>query len=433
MRRGANRMWVRLGLTALGFYALASLGATWSWWTADPADDPLPGIRETSGAGLHGERGSDAAAMEPHPSAAPGNELSDATASGTRFTEPWIGFSINLHHTDSIEAYLEAIDQVAALGCTGLQIVTPAYQTDGAATKIERLIAPSRSATTEHITTLLARARQRGLRTALMPIVLFDRPRGNEWRGKIAVENWDAWWASYETVMGEFLDIAGQQRVDLFYVGSELISTETQDKRWRAWIGRCRERFGGLLSYSTNWDHYHWPTYWDALDAIAISGYWNVLALTDADEPDNALIAKRWREIRESVLAYAATQRRPVLISELGYPSLPWAMRDPWNYVARTDQTVDHAAQALGYASFLAAWDDLLTPASQPRGTGFAGVMFYHWDPYHHGGDADSGYGVRGKPAEGFLRRWLASRGPSTPHASTDASSTADGPLDVQR
>lgn len=391
MRNDQNRLLTRLGLIAAVVYALASAGAIGSWWDHRTThhDD-----RHAAAAGT--EPGMASAATAP-----PVKQLPDG---------PWVGFSLNLHHSESIEPYLKAIDEIADLGCTALQIVTPVYQENGAATTIARPIGSGRSATTEDITALLERARQRGLRTALMPIVLFEQPRGNEWRGKIAVENWDAWWTSYEAVMDEFLTLAREHDVDLFYVGSELISTEAQEQRWRAWSAHCRERFDGLLSYSTNWDHYHWPAHWDALDVIAINGYWNVLSLTDTEHPDDDAIAKRWRAIRESVLAYAERQRRPVLISELGYPSLPWAMRDPWNYIADASQSVDHAAQAKGYASFLAAWEDLLRSDAQPDASGFAGVMFYHWDPYHHGGERDSGYGIRGKPAEGFVRGWLTQR-----------------------
>src|SRR3712207_7890009 len=40
---------------------------------------------------------------------------------------------------------------------------------------------------------LIGHAKSRNLRVVLMPIVLLDRPRGNEWRGVIKPESWDEW------------------------------------------------------------------------------------------------------------------------------------------------------------------------------------------------------------------------------------------------
>ncbi len=36
-----------------------------------------------------------------------------------------------------------------------------------------------------------------------------------------------------------------------------------------------------------------------------------------------------------------------------------------------------------------------------------AGVLFYRWDPYYHGGAHDTGYGIAGKPASEIIKNWL--------------------------
>ena len=68
----------------------------------------------------------------------------------------------------------------------------------------------------------------------------------------------------------------------------------------------------------------------------------------------------------------------------------------------------DTKKQSLGYQSFLAAWgDDLRLNHEMSNRLNLAGVFFYTWDPYYAGEAEDRGYGVKGKPAEDILRKWL--------------------------
>ena len=89
-----------------------------------------------------------------------------------------------------------------------------------------------------------------------------------------------------------------------------------------------------------------------------------------------------------------------MLLSEVGYPSLPWASAHPWNYVASAGTKADHDAQARSYRAFFTAWSDVFAR----RDTGTLGFFCYYWDPYHHGQDEDTGYGIHGKPSEPVVR-----------------------------
>ena len=321
-----------------------------------------------------------------------------------------IGFTLNVYHTDHLARYLDAIDQMADLGINHLQIVTPMFQTHGGSPEVELLRGPGRGPTPEELVVLLRHARRRGLTTGLMPQVNFTQPRGNEWRGKLHPDDWPRWWASYERAIEPFLDIANQADVDLFSVGCELISTHGPDRLddWRRLIAHARTRHDGLLTYSTTWDSYDDVQFWGELDLIGVSGYWDLTTLArDRQAPMDAELDERWREIRGPLVAFAEREDRPVLLTELGYPSLPWALEKPWNYVnpAASPADADPAAQARGYASFIRAWGDALGPHETPDP--FFGVIFYAWDPYRAGGEDDTGYGVRGKPAQAVLQAWL--------------------------
>ncbi len=330
------------------------------------------------------------------------NSVSPSTSLGRHSL---LGFALTLHHTDQFHLYTQAIDEMAALGFNCLQLVTPAFQTDGASDRVFIETGPGRGPTRAQLVALLRHARQRGMTTALMPQVLLTHPRGNEWRGKINPEHWDPWWRSYEQMIDYFLGVANETGVDIFCVGSELLSTERQNQRWAQLIARVRSRFPGALTYSTNWDHFHVPTIWRDLDMIGISGYWDLTEDAQHDPPTPGDLAHRWERIRDRLLAFAQTFHKPMLFTEVGYPSLPWALQDPWNYINSDDTPTDHAVQAEGYRAFLSAWGDLLT--TQHSRSTFAGVFFYAWDPYHRGGDRDTGYGVRGKPALNVIKQWL--------------------------
>ncbi|MCX5662419.1 MAG: hypothetical protein NTW19_22290 [Planctomycetota bacterium] len=356
-----------------------------------------------------------AMAAGPAASAPGGSAGANATAPVTsaasgalaKLPHPVVGFAINFHHTEQLDDHLKAIDEMAAMGFNTVEILTPAFQRDGAATDIKVDVSPGQSPRREDLIKLLKHARDKGLTTKLMPLVLFSNPRGNEWRGKIQPEQWDPWWQAYRKNIDHFVDIANEAHVTIFSVGSELLTTEKQTDRWNALIDHVRKRFPGLLSYSTNWDHYHVPTFWKRLDMIGINGYWDLTTLAKSDPPEAQALAQRWREIRTQVLDFAATQDKPVLMTEIGYPTLPWALKDPWNYVNTNNSTPDPKAQLAGFKAFFSAWSDLL---AKPDPSRFVGVCFFEWDVYHSGGEDDTGYGVRGKPTYDLLKDWLKQR-----------------------
>ena len=332
----------------------------------------------------------------------------EKSSGSARPTTPTVGFSINLHHTGQIELYLDAIDRMAAMGCDSVQVRTPMFQRHGAAETIAILDdGPGRSPRRADLVRLLRHARDRGLHTAMMPNVLFTEPRGNEWRGRIQPHDWDRWWASYRACMDYFVDIAVEADVSMLAVGSELVSTESQTERWTTLIANIRARYDGELYYSTVFNSYTRPTFWAQVDVLGVSGYWDLTQGTATDQPGDAQLAARWAAIRRDLLDYAATQRRPVLLTEIGYPSLPWALRQPWNYIHK-GAAADHATQARGIASAIAAWRNLLEPDADP--TVLRGMYLEKWDPYHAGGPTDRGYGLRGKPAMQHVTEWLNDR-----------------------
>ena len=347
----------------------------------------------------------------------PRSTASSQAALRTPVTGQLIGSALNLYHTEQLHLYHDALEQMAATGFNAVQIVTPMFQDNGASATVQVRRGPGLGPSQSDIVSLLSHARQLGLSTMLMPQINFKNPRGNEWRGKLQPEYWGPWWDSYRHTIHEFLEIAEANQVDVFVIGCELLTTHKpeHEARWSELITHAKQSFTGKLTYSTTWDTYHKVRFWDELDAVGVSGYWDITTLAeDPEQPTDEELAKRWTQIKQRLLAFAESQNKPVLLTEVGYPSLPWALTKPWNYINKDKLPPDNTAQAKGYAAFISAWRDTLSPSQAASsqvdywdGADPVGVFFHKWDPYHRGGPADYGYGVAGKPAYQHLAYWL--------------------------
>ncbi len=334
-------------------------------------------------------------ALEPVPSAPPVVVTPPADPMEA-LPEPVLGFALNAHHIGRLDLYLDGIDAIAEMGANTLTILTPMYQRTVRTSDIRMI--PERCATDHQLVALLQRAHDRGLRTVLMPIVLLEDPGHKDWRGVIEPRSWDAWWGSYDGVIDRVLSIAERAPVDVLSIGSELNSTENQLARWRRVVQRVRSRFGGAIMYSANWDRYDRVEIWPLVDIMAVSSYFELER--ERHGASETELVRAWVTIRNKLLEVAKRWDRPLLLSEIGYPALPWAHAHPWNYVADKDQNADPAAQATSWRAFFSAWTDELIRAESPL-LGFCG---YRWDPYHRGGAKDTGYGVVGKPSHDILR-----------------------------
>jgi len=267
-------------------------------------------------------------------------------------------------------------------------------------------VGPDRGPYRSRLVELIRHAKRRGMTTALMPTIRLAEPRGGEWRGQIVPDNWDQWWRSYQRMTDHFVTIAVDTEVDLYIIGSELLTTENQSGRWRRLIAQVRSRFKGPLTYSGNWDSYSGPTFWADLDLIALNGYFDLTAGHDSDHPPLSHLTAQWRQQRKQLVAYSRRLGKPLLMTEVGYPSRSTGLKSPWDYWPDDDEVADHAVQRAGYDAFFTAWaEDLKRP--QNNDSPLAGIFFYEWDPYRAGEKHDTHYGVRGKPSYQLIKQRL--------------------------
>ncbi|MCA9295429.1 MAG: hypothetical protein KC983_02910 [Phycisphaerales bacterium] len=347
----------------------------------------------------------------------------DMTSSPVRIASirPVVGMAINAHHIGDLDLYLDSVDQIADLNANAVIVLTPMWMKRVDSNEI--LFYPKRCPTNEQLIAILTHAKERGLHTTLLPIVLLETAEPKEWRGVIQPADWDVWWSHYAAMMDRFIGIAKAADVDMLGVGSELNTTEPQREKWERLIAYVRTQYAGELTYSSNWDRFDRCEMWDLVDVMSVSSYFE-LERDDPQAPHDKLV-NAWKRAQRDMLAASRKWNKPLLLSEVGYPTVPWATAHPWDYVPKDGTKPDHDAQARGYRAFFDAWRDVW----RRPGTDALGFFCYHWDPYYRGGRKDFGYGVVGKPSFGILREEFAAiTGVTLPDSTSPSTSSSPPP-----
>lgn len=239
-------------------------------------------------------------------------------------------------------------------------------------------------------------ARRRGMTVLLMPFLYVDHMEEGEWRGTIHPPDWGAWFRTYGDFILHYARLAEKGGVATFSVGSELCSTESRTADWAALVGRVRQVYSGRITYSANWDHRVDLPLADLLDVVGMNAYFR---LADGPAATEEELVAAWSPIRREVEAWRASAGKPLILTEVGWPSRTEAAVDPWNYAREAPAAPEE--QALLYRAFRRVWE------GDPH---LEGVYFYHW--WGDGGLADTGYTPRGKPAEAVIREWYGRKRP---------------------
>ncbi len=299
------------------------------------------------------------------------------------------GVVLGLYGKEEGFSYQRHMREIRELGATWVEILVPEYQEGRHSTCIGP--DPLLTATEEEIARAVCQAHRQGLKVLLLPIVLLSNPGEEDWRGNIEPEPLEEWSESYRVMLLSYARLAQRERIEALSVGSELCSMEKHEGFWRGLIAEVRALYGGEVTYAANWDHYNVARFFDALDFIGISGYFS---LTGKSDPDLRELVEAWKPIRERLWEWRREHGKPIVFTEIGYPSIDGANEDPWNYVM--EGPLDLAEQALCYQAirYSFAQDDLLS-----------GIFFYDW--WGDGGPEDRTYTPRRKPAEEVLKRFL--------------------------
>lgn len=313
----------------------------------------------------------------------------------SRQPAPLTGAAMNeLHPGHDPAAYLRALEAIRGLGAGAVLLPVYGYVDSAAAAGVDTLFEPPTSAAEYRafVATQVRAAHARGLQVLLIPYLNVRRDSDTEWRGNLAPPDWPAWFRSYSAWLDGWVTLARDERVELFAVGAELVSAESHTEEWRRIVAATRRAYRGRLLYSCNWDHYREVLFADRLDLVGISAYYS---LPSGEPTTFEAFRANWATVRDELCRHARRTMRPLLITEVGFPSVADGYRDPWNYLMAGKPAPEEQAQA--FRIFAETWRD------RPE---LAGVFVWCYSPFR-GGSADTGYSILGKPAEAVVRDWF--------------------------
>ncbi|MEM1269734.1 MAG: hypothetical protein AAGI08_06770 [Bacteroidota bacterium] len=267
------------------------------------------------------------------------------------------------------------------------------------------------------IAELAERGRAHGIRVIVKPHLWLSNSAAEEfyqgkkvitkkWRDGIEFQSesdWQTWEADYRRFMLHYADLAQEIRADILCVGTELRSTvANRPAYWRGLIAEIRERFDGRLTYAANWyKGYQEVPFWDALDIVGVQAYF---PLSNDESPSADTLIAGWQRHKEALETLQREAGKPLMFTELGYRSVPFAASEPWTWPSRADRgsvRPDLQLQADLYEAFFQAfW-------SEPW---FAGSIIWKW--YPEGAHDDERRAIdftpQDKPAAEVLRQYYA-------------------------
>jgi hypothetical protein len=197
------------------------------------------------------------------------------------------------------------------------------------------------------------------------------------------------WFDQYKGFLEHYAQLATTLHADVFCVGGELVHLTAYDSEWRKLISRVRQLYPGPLVYAANFgEEFDRIAFWDALDYIGLQEYYPL--------PDDLAVESVVKQVESVQQKY----HRPVIFTEVGFPSLQAANRQPWDDAQNTQISLQ--AQAACYQAIFRAF------YNQPW---FEGMYWWKIETNGSGGAQDRSHTPWGKPAMEEIKHWYSEGG----------------------
>jgi hypothetical protein len=221
---------------------------------------------------------------------------------------------------------------------------------------------------------------------------------------------WDRWWTNYREFLLHYARIAQEEKAEMFCLGCEMNSTEEFEDRWRETIADVRDVYDGVLTYDCNHGRESQVAWWDAVDVLSVSAYYQV-SPPDGQSLDEAVkqttpkqeIAAQLNERKQELAGLAAKYKKPILFIETGVTNVRGCARYPWSHPdEKLGDPLDQEEQVNYYeAMFETFWDE----------PWFMGFAWWDWPARLYDRDVAArhrGFCIYGKAAEAVVRLWYA-------------------------
>lgn len=253
--------------------------------------------------------------------------------------------------------YAEELDRIAASGAQAVSLQAIYRMETGHSNEILRH--PTSSPTEQSLLRTFRQARARGLRMMFFPTINLRDEADNAdwWRGNIAPADWPRWWRNYTNFNVQLATLAQEGGVEWFSVGTEMASTHRFEPQWRNLVAEVKQVFKGKVTYSVNFDAHDSFGFGDCLDVIGMNTYDPIDK--HAEYPSPEAIRDAWWWIVYKARTLKVRFGKPVMITEVGYPSVAHAHVGPWDF--RTEKPADLDLQntlTSGALKVLRNWSD---------------------------------------------------------------------------
>ena len=259
-------------------------------------------------------------------------------------------------------------------------------------------------------------ARKAGLSIFIKPHILLEKEIDSDdktnaaiWRGAIYLDSesdWQQFEQNYEDYILTLANIAEKYNVELFSIGTELMSfVNERPQFWISLIKKIREIYSGDLIYCANWDEYESIPFWNELDFIGVDNYFPI---NKRKTPVVRKTVKNWKPISKRLESFSLSYNKKIVFTEFGYRNVPYAGKEPWTHDTGKVSELDYRAQSNLYeALFQTFWNE----------PWIAGGFSWRWAMYELENN-NTTFSIQNKPAFDVLRYWYT----LFSHKSTEAS-----------
>ncbi len=229
------------------------------------------------------------------------------------------------------------------------------------------------------------------------------------WRAYINPSNRAEWFGNYSQIASDLGRLGAETGAEMIVLGTEMvgIASAAQNSEntgyWYDLIGSVRSVYPGALTYGGNWggafDEKNNIEFWDALDYIGVSGYYEP---GKAGAYDVESIQNFWGDIDYNDLRPLADRwGKEIIFTEIGYRSVDFALERPWDY--GSGGNYNPYIQEIAYEGLLSYFENV------PYLKGVH-MWDYNSAPWY-GGEGNTDYTPWNKPAGEVLKRYYNGNG----------------------
>lgn len=247
----------------------------------------------------------------------------------------------------------------------------------------------------EGIREMCKTARYHQLNVMLKPHIWYDH---GLYTGELSFET-EADWKKFESRYTDFIllyaKIAEDEQVDLFCIGNELYQFASErNEYWISLIDTVKKVYTGKITYAENWDKYSYINFWEQLDFIGVNGYFPI---SKQKNPDLFEMIEGWNNWEHELESFSTELQKSILFTELGYRSVDYTGKEPWNHQKQEKQNLD--LQALAFEAFFeSVW----------KKSWCAGVFIWkHYPRDYYNAENTTDYSIDKKPAANTILKYF--------------------------